>query len=131
MSASKNRTAAITILVILAVIAGLVAVLDVLRYLGLLPIASLGTLDFFGFSFIGAIFAGVSAAIWFWAASKLWNLDEQGWLFASAISVINIIFYVLAVLGRSTFSAVLPALAINVLVLILTQLPSTKAAFGK
>jgi hypothetical protein len=42
-----QRPIAVTIKAILAVIAGLVAVLDVLHHLGLLPIAMLSPLNFF------------------------------------------------------------------------------------
>jgi hypothetical protein len=42
-----QRPIAVTIMAILAVISGLVAVLDVLRHLGLLPIAMLSPLNFF------------------------------------------------------------------------------------
>lgn len=72
-----QRPIAVTIMAILAVIVGLVAVLDALRYLGLLPIAMLGPLNFFGVSFIGAIMAGIVALIWFWVALRLWNLDPR------------------------------------------------------
>ncbi|HIE54136.1 MAG TPA: hypothetical protein EYP90_02955 [Chromatiaceae bacterium] len=76
-----NRPIAVTILAILAVIAGIIAILDTLRYLNILPIASLGPLNFFGFSFIGAIMAGIVALIWFWDAKMLWTLDPRGWTF--------------------------------------------------
>ena len=71
-----NRSIGASILAVIAVFAGILAVIDVLRYMGLLPF-SLGPLQFFGFSVIGAILAALVTAIWFWAAKKLWDQDEQ------------------------------------------------------
>lgn len=126
-----KRPTAVTILTILAVIAGIIAIIDVLRYLGLAPIASLGPVDFFGVSLIGAIMAAIVAAIWFWAAKMLWNLDPRGWLFTISISVLYLIFDILAVIGRSSWQAMLPSIVISGLVLILCLLPGTKEAFGQ
>jgi len=126
-----NRPLAVTILAIVAVIAGLLAVLDVLRYLGFLPIVALGPLEFFGVSILGAILAGIVAVIWFGVARQLWSLDPRGWLFVVVIAVVYLIFDFVAILGGSTFQAVLPSLAVNGLALILGLLPSTKAAFGQ
>ena len=126
-----NRPVAVTILAILAIIAGIVSILDVLRYLGLLPIAALGELEFFGVSILGAIMAAIVALIWFWAAKMLWTLDARGWLFTVSISLIYLIFDALALLGGTTWQALLPSLIITVLAFILCLLPGTKAAFGQ
>ena len=70
---SKTRSVGAVILTILAVVAGILAVIDVLRYLSLLPAVTFGQMNFFGFSLFGALLSGLVAVIWFWAASKLWN----------------------------------------------------------
>ena len=71
------------------------------------------------------------AGIWFWVARKLYDLDPQGWLFVVSIAVINLIFLLMALLGNSTFSAILPGVVLNVIALVIGMLPSTKAAFGQ
>jgi len=126
-----NRPFAVTLLAVLAVIAGIIGIFDALRYLGLLPIVSLGTLNFFGFSIIGAIFAGIVALIWFWDAKMLWALDPRGWVFTISIAVIYLIFDILAVIGRSSWQALAPSIILSVIVIILCLLPGTKAAFGQ
>jgi hypothetical protein len=126
-----KRPIAVTILAILAVIAGILAALDVLRYLGILSIATLGPIDFFGVSILAAIMAGIVAAIWFWAAVKLWNLDPQGWLFVVVIAAGYLIFDLVAILGGSSFQAMLPSIVVSALALILGILPGTKEAFGQ
>ncbi|HFD40937.1 MAG TPA: hypothetical protein ENJ31_13930 [Anaerolineae bacterium] len=130
----KQRPFAVILLTIIAVLAGISAVLDVLRYLGLLPITIpfFGAhLSFFGFSFFGAILSGIVAVIWFWVASRLWNLESQGWLFVVVISVVNIIFQVVALLGGTPLSALWLSLGLPIFTLILGLLPGTKAAFGQ
>ena len=126
-----KRPIAVYLLIILAIIAGILAVIDVLRYLRILPIATLGPVDFFGFSFIGAIMAGIAAAIWFWAAQKLWVLDPQGWIFVVVIAIVYLIFDFVAILGRSSFQAMLTSILVNAIALVLGLLPGTKKAFGQ
>ncbi len=126
-----NRPIAVTILTILAVVAGIVAILDVLRYLGVLPITVLGDLEFFGVSFLGAIMAAIVAGIWFWAAKMLWTLEPRGYIFTVSISLIYLIFDILAIIGGTSWQAMLPSLIITGLAFILCLLPGTKAAFGQ
>lgn len=128
---THQRTVPIIILAAVALIAALLNVVDVLRYLGLLPVAVFGPINFFDVSILGAILAGIVALIWFGVARQLWNLDPRGWSFVVIIAVMNLIFLALAVLGRSTFQSVLLSVVVNVVALGLVLLPSTKAAFGQ
>jgi hypothetical protein len=126
----QHRTFAVVVLAILAVIAGLIAIADTLRYMGLLPIAVLGELKFFGVNWFGAILSGVVAVIWFAVARQIWNLDPRGWLFVILISGFNLIILALAVIGATQFQAVAVNFLVNAVALILALLPSTKQAFG-
>jgi hypothetical protein len=120
-----------TVLAILAVIAAILAILDALRYSGILPIAALGPLNFFGVSFVGVILSVIVALIWLAVARQLWNVDPQGWLFVVVIAIVYLIFDFVAMLGGSSFQAVLPSLIVNAIALILAVLPNTRAAFGQ
>ena len=126
-----NRPFAVTLLAIVAVIAGLVAVMDTLRYLGLLPIAALGELNFFGTNIFGAVLAGVVALIWFSVARQLWNLDAQGWLFVVVIAIFNLIVAGVQIISGTPFQALGLSFGISAIALILALLPGTKAAFGQ
>ncbi len=121
-----KRTAAIYILAILAVFAGVLAAIDALRYLW----AFFTPLRFFGTPFLGAALTGLVAIIWFWAAGRVWNVDPQGWLFMVSIAAIYLIFDVLALIAGTPIELMLGSIAINILVLILGLLPSTKKEFG-
>ena len=96
-----------------------------------MPVATLGEMKFYGASFIGAIFAGIVAAIWFWAAAKIWKLDPQGWLFVVVIAIVYLIFDVVALIAGTPWQSVSVSVILSAIALILGLLPSTKAAFGQ
>jgi glucose-6-phosphate-specific signal transduction histidine kinase len=126
----RRRTLPITILAIVAVVAGVYAVFDLLRFLSILPAAQVGEMSFYNFSWLGALLAGILALIWFSTAAQLWRLDPRGWLFVVLVATLNLIFLVMAWIGRSSWQAVSAGIIINGVALILGLLPSTKAAFG-
>lgn len=129
-----KRPFAVTLLAIIAVIAGIIAVLDVLRYLGVMPfiIPFMGNeVTFYASNIFGAVMAGIVAAIWFWAAGKLWNLDPQGWSFVVVIAIIYLIFDVIAMFGGTSINDMWLSVGASVLALILGFLPGTRAAFGQ
>src|SRR3954447_15195490 len=102
----RQRNASVVVLTALAVVAGVLEVVDVLRYLGMLPMGELLGLQFYGVNWLGAILSAIVAAIWLSVARQLWNLDERGWQFVVVIAVLNIVLVLAAVLGRTTFQAV-------------------------
>lgn len=132
-SKGRSRTIWIWILIIIAGLAAIYNLLDAARYMGWLPISALGEMKFFiqNANWLGALFAVLLAAIWFWVARMLYNLDPRGWLFVVVIAVINLIFLGLALLGQTTFQAIMWGIILNLAALIIGMLPSTKAAFGQ
>jgi tetrahydromethanopterin S-methyltransferase subunit E len=64
-------------------------------------------------------------------ARQLASLDQRGWWFVVIISVINLIYLVLVVLGPAPMQAVWWGIVINAIALILALLPSTQVAFGR
>jgi hypothetical protein len=128
---AQRRTLAVIILAALAVIAGILALLDAARYMGWLPIATLGPMQFVlpSAQWFAALMSAIVGVIYFVVAWWLWNLNPSGWLFVVVISIINLIFLFLAILGKTTFSAVALQVVVNAAALILAVIPSTKAAF--
>jgi hypothetical protein len=126
-----NRPFAVTLLAIVAGIAGIVAVMDVLRYLGLLPVAALGELSFYGSNVFGAFMAGIVALIWFSVARQLWNLDPRGWMFVVVIAIFNLILAGVQIISGTPIQAIALSLGLSGLALILALLPGTRAAFGQ
>lgn len=131
----RKKNWAIYILFILAVIAGILAFVDAGRYMGWIPInATIPGLGEISFAYpqsqwFAALMQALLGAIWFVVAYWLWTLNPSGWMFVIVISVVNLIFLALALLGRTTFSQVLPALLVNALAFLLAFLPGTREAF--
>jgi hypothetical protein len=125
---ARHRPIGVTILAILAGIAGFVAVVHTLQYLHLMPFF-LGPLSFYGFDLLGAVLWGISALVWTWVAANLWLVNPQGWLFVVALSIINLILDGLSILGASTLQALLPSILVNLIALIYCLTPGVKQAF--
>jgi hypothetical protein len=126
---TRHRPFGITVLAILAAIAGLVAATHTLQYLHLMPVW-LGGVAFWGFDLWGALLWGIATVLYAWIVSMLWTVQPAGWLYLVLISGWNLIMVVLSVFGQSSISAFAPTIVINGLVLIYCLLPSTKRAFG-
>ena len=126
----KKRSAGAVILAIIAIFAGIVAVIDTLRYLHILPIATFGEARFFGFSIFGALLSGVVAVIWFGVARQLWNEDPRGLSFVMIISILFLIFDVIYWIGGTPIHILMPSIIVNAIALIISILPSTKETFG-
>lgn len=129
MTTQPSRPIGVTILAVLAFIAGLVNVYHALQYFGILP-HFLGPVRFFGVDILGALIYLALAVIWFWVGRMLWQLNPQGWMFMVALAIIEIIFAFLAILGQSTFAAQLPAIIIAAIVLIYAYSSGVKKAFS-
>lgn len=127
----KTRPMGITLLAVLALIAGAFAVIHTLQMLHLFPIRGpLGVFHFFTFDLIGALLWGVTAAMYLWVAKMLWDVNPQGWLFLVFLSSFNLILAVISIIGASSWQAMLPSLVTNGLVLLYCLLPNTKASFA-
>jgi len=124
-----RRPFGITILAIVAGLAGVFAAYHTLQYLHILPF-SLGPMSFFGFDFWGAVLWGITTACYAWVVATLWQVQPSGWLFLVLISAWNLIMVVLSLFGASSISAYAPAIVINGGILLYCLLPGTKRAFG-
>ena len=120
-----KRTAAVYILAIIAVLAGLVAVIDTLRYMQWL----FSPLSFLGAPLFGGILSGLVAIIWFWAAARIWNVDPQGLVFMVTIAAIYLILDVISLIAGTPIELLLPSILFSALALIIGLLPSTKSEF--
>jgi len=114
------------ILAVVAVVAGLVAVVDTIRYMEWL----FSPLSFVGSPFLGAALSGIVALIWFATAGQIWRGDPRGWLFMVSIAVIFLILDVISLIAGTPIELLLPSIFISALALILGLLPSTKREFG-
>jgi hypothetical protein len=125
----KKRPFGVTLLAIFALIAAAVAGWHTLQMLHLAPVF-FGPVTFFTFDLLGAVLWAIMVLIYVWVFRMLWNLDPQGWLFITVISVINLVLAFLSILGASSWTEMMPSILINGIILIYALLPGTKAAFG-
>lgn len=130
---TRERNWAVWVLAALAAIAGILNLLDAARYMGWLPIASLGNLNFFipSANWLGAMLSAIVGVIWFVVAKWLYDLNPQGWSFVVVIAIFNLILLLLAWLGSSSWTAISLNVIVNAIALILALLPNTRAAFGQ
>ena len=125
---TKRRPFGITVLAIFVGIAAVVAVFHTLQFLHLMPF-SLGPIRFFAFDWLGALLWGINSLILIWVTSSLWNLRQEGRLFVLVIAIFNLILAIMSVIGQSTLQAMLPAILINLIILIYCLTPNVEAAF--
>ena len=126
---TRSRPFGITLLALVAALAGVVAAYHTLQYLHILPFW-LGSMAFWGFDLWGALAWGIATALYAWVVVMLWNVQPAGWLYLVLISAWNLLMVVLSVLGASSINAFWPAVIINGAILIYCLMPGTKRAFG-
>jgi hypothetical protein len=125
----KARPLGVTILAFLAILGAINALIYTLQMLHLLPVF-IGPVAFFTFSLVGAFFWGLLFFIWLWVFRMLWEVNPQGWMFMMVLSLLNLVFGIINVIGASSWQAMAPIIIISGLVFIYCMMPGTKAAFG-
>jgi hypothetical protein len=128
-AAPKSRPIGVTILAILAGILAVLAGIHALQSLGIFPYV-LGPVKLHAFSFWNFLMWALLVWIYIWLIRMLWNVDPQAWLFLAVITVFNLIFDFMAMLGSAAWSDVSLSFLINAIILIYIMLPGTKRAFG-
>ena len=129
MSTTRQRPFGVTLLAILAGISALGALWSTLQYLHVIPF-TIGELQFYGFDPLGAILWAATTLIWVWATLNLWNLRRDALTFITILAGWNVILALISWLGASSFQAILPQLALNLLILIYAFTPQVREAFG-
>ncbi|HHY53977.1 MAG TPA: hypothetical protein GYA08_00940 [Chloroflexi bacterium] len=127
---AKSRPFGVTLLAIFALLGAIAAAFHAIQMF-FMPFGLFGgPVGFFGLTWLGAIMWVILALIYLWVFRMLWSLDQQGWLFVTVISVLNLILAFMSILGNTSLMEMLPSIIVNALILIYALLPGTKAAFG-
>ncbi len=125
-----QRTWAVWILVIMAVLMAAWALVMTFQYFGLMFV-NFGPMNFFGQALFGAIMWGILALIWLAVAGWLYSLQPSGWLFVVIITVFNLILNFVSWIGGSPAPLLGVSTLLNLIALGLAFLPGTQRAFGR
>ena len=125
-----HRPIGVTILALLAGLAGLFEVWRTLVFLGVVNFEFIGKPVSFDEAQWGpAFWAVVLALIWFWVAAGLWNVRAYAWQFGNFIAIFTVIFGFFAVLGGSTTEAETVGWFIALVVLFYLNYPGVRDQF--
>ena len=127
---SKKRPFGVTILAIMAGIAAVLAVIHFLQAIGLIPYM-IGPIAIRSFSLWNALMWALMIWVWVWLVKMLWDVDPQAWIFLAVISVFNLIFNFVLVLGSADWTDVSMSTIVNIIILAYVMLPSTRRSFGQ
>ena len=128
----KKRPMAVTILGIVALIAGVLVLLEALLFFGV-GLFGLVQLRFFTVAWLGGILSLIVALIWLSTSRQLFSLDPRGWMFVVVIAIITLVINVITLIGPNAneFNSLWWSFIAPVLALVLAFLPGTRAAFGQ
>lgn len=128
----KKRPMAVTILGIVALIAGVLVLLEALLFFGV-GLFGLVQLRFFTVAWLGGILSLIVALIWLATSRQLFTLDPRGWMFVVVIAIITLVINVITLIGPNAneFNSLWWSFIAPVLALVLAFLPGTRAAFGQ
>jgi hypothetical protein len=125
----KERPVGVTILAILAGIAAVLAAINALQFLGIIPFF-IGPVAIRTFSFWYALMWGLMVWVYVWLVQMLWRVDPRAWMFLVIVTIFELTLDFLVMLGSSTWQDVSVSFLLNAIILIYCMLPGVKRAFG-
>jgi hypothetical protein len=124
----KKRPFGVTVLAVLAGVAAVLGVIHALQALGILPYL-VGNFKVHAFNFWSFLMWALMVWVWVWVAQMLWKVDKEAWLFLAVITVFNLILDFTIILGSADWSDIKVNFILNALILIYIMLPGVKAQF--
>jgi hypothetical protein len=124
----KTRPFGVTLLAILAGLAGIMAGVHALQALGIFPYF-IGEFKVHAFSFWSFLMWALMVWVYVWLVQMLWRVDKQAWLFLAVITVFNLILGFTVSLGAGEWSDAGVSFLLNALILIYIMLPGVKKSF--
>ena len=125
---ARHRPIAVTILAIGAGLLAVLSVVHLLQALGIVPYV-IGRLEIRTFSLLYAIMWGALVWVWIWLIQMLWRVDPQAWIFLVFVSLLNMFFHFLILIGNTTWSDVAASFLVSGILLLYCMLPSTRRTF--
>ncbi|TMD46540.1 MAG: hypothetical protein E6I90_05780 [Chloroflexi bacterium] len=124
---ASQRT--LPVLAILAGVAAVLAAINALQFLGILPFF-VGPVAFRTFNFFYALMWGLMVWVYIWLVQMLWRVDPAAWLFLVIVTLFELTLDFIAMLGASTWQDVSVSFLVNGIILLYVMLPGVRNAFG-
>ena len=126
-----HRPIGVTILAILAGVAGLFEIWRTLVFLGIAKFNIVGNEVAFPSAQWGqALWALLLAAIWFWVAMGLWNMRAYAWSFGIYISLFTMIFSFFAIFSSNgSYESEFVAMLISIILFMYLNYPGVRDQF--
>jgi hypothetical protein len=131
LSQTKERPVVVTILAILAGIAAVLAAIHSLQFLGIFPFVvgpSGYTVHFFSFWY--ALMYGLLVWVYIWLTMALWRVEPGAWIFLVIVTLFYLSIDLLQMIGASTWRDVSFSILFNGIILLYCMLPGVRTAFG-
>lgn len=126
-----KRPIGVTIIAVVVALAGLLAAVVALQWLGFFPWLGDGP-NVRQFNLWYALLYGLLAYIYIWVFQMLWTLNESGWIFVAVITIFDLILGLITMIGGGFVPTVVTAkFVLDALILIYIMLPGTRRAFGR
>jgi hypothetical protein len=129
LSSSRSRPFGVTVLAILAGVLAFFAAVHTLQALAILPYF-IGPFAIRSFSLWYAIMWGLLVWVYIWLIQMLWRVHPSAWMFLVIITLFNLTFGFIVMLGDDSFSDAGVSFILNALILIYCMLPGVREAFG-
>src|SRR5206468_5319797 len=123
----KQRPVGVTILAILAGVAAVLAAINALQFLGILPFF-VGPVAFRTFNFFYALMWGLMVWVYIWLVQMLWRVDPAAWLFLVIVTLFELTLDFIAMLGAATWQDVSVSFLVNGIILLYVMLPGVREA---
>ena len=127
---TRHRPFVVTILAIGAGILAVLAGIHLLQALGIIPYV-IGPLQIRAFSLFYALMWGLLIWVYVWLIRALWRVDPEAWIFMVVVSMFNLIYDLVLLIGNATWSDVAASFMVSAVVLLFCVLPSTRRAFDR
>ena len=126
----RKRPIGVTILAVLSGIFALIAVLETLNWLGLVPWFGPGP-NIRTFNLWYALLYGLLAWVYIWLTKMLLDVNEEAWLFLAVITIFNLTmnFVTIVTTEMPTTDLTTLSVVLNGLILIYIMLPGVQRAF--
>jgi hypothetical protein len=129
LTSSRSRPFGVTVLAIVAGILTFFAAVHTLQALGIIPYF-VGPFAIRSFSLFYAIMWGLMVWVYIWLIQMLWHVHPSAWMFLVIITIFNLTFDFVVMIGDTTWSDVAVSFILNALILAYCMLPSVRDAFG-